>query len=242
MKCRTTYAGAGSGTPAEGGAGAPNSDEENLAALSGRVIQFADDYFDQGPVLLSTAKVSATGANGARVSASFDGASFNLDGVLKAPVNWFLVEPSAQSGGAQTMLPTLAGVDTRSVAGNALTLGVAPSDTLREVFLYSGTDLSLERAELVVRVVDSQQRPLVGVRVGVSSAAEITEYRMAATWVPADAESATDDSGMLFFGNIPAGAALSPATLSLSGGTSSRATVELRAGTVTVVTIVAPAK
>jgi hypothetical protein len=241
MRCRTVYAGAGSGSPSEAAAGAPSTEEQNLVTLSGRVIQFGDDYFDQGPVFGSTAKVSATGQNGERVSADYDGASFNLDGVLKAPVNWFLVEPAGQMG-APMMLPTLAGVDTRSVEGNALTLGVAPSDTLRQVFLNSGTDLALARAELVVHVVDSQQHSLTGVRGTLSSAAEVTMYRVAATWALADAESVTDDSGMLFFGNVAAGSALGAATLVLSGGTSSRLTVQLRAGTLTIVTVVAPTK
>jgi len=237
MKCRTTLATSGSGTSStEAAAGAGNTDEGPVA-VSGKIIQFADDYFDQGPLFASLAKVSAVGENGARVSADYDGASFHFDALLEAPANWFLVEPEGQ-----VALPTLTAVDTRAIAGGALTLGVATNDALRQIFLNSGTDASLQRAELVVHVLDSQQRSLPGVRGTLSIPAEVTEYRMAATWVPGDTQSVTDDSGMLFFGNVTAGSDLTAATLILSGSTSSRLTVQLKTGALTVVTVIAPAK
>jgi len=236
MKCRTTLATSGSGSSGHEAAAGAGSTDEGPVAVSGKVIQFADDYFDQGPLFSSRAKVSAAGENGGRVSADYDGASFHFDAVLEAPANWFLVEPEGQ-----TALPTLTAVDTRSLGGSPMTLGVATNDALRQIFLNSGTDASLQRAQLEVHVLDAQQRSLSGVRGTLSLPAEVTQYRMAATWVP-DAQSVTDDSGMLFFGNVAAGTELTAATLILSGSTSSRLTVELKTGALTVVTVIAPPK
>src|SRR4051812_13174926 len=61
--------------PGNGNAGAGSMDEE-VAGLTGQVVVLGQDTFDPGVALTSTAQVSATGANGARVTADYDMKSF----------------------------------------------------------------------------------------------------------------------------------------------------------------------
>lgn len=232
MDCRTTTPGSGSGSSpgdhqGSGGAGS----DSGLATFSGLVIQFDDDYFDQGTAFPNPATISATGDGGLRTSTSYDGKSFELNDVLLAPANWFLVEPTGNG-----VMPTLGAIPTRSIATTDLRLGLANTTAVDGIFLNSGTDRSLERAQLVVHVVDTQLRSVPGIRGTVSAMAEVTEYRMAGAWIPDDgATSVTDDTGMLFFGNVVAGSSLTKASVALAGTTTSRIDVELKSGAITVV-------
>jgi hypothetical protein len=160
--------------------------------------------------------------------------SFQLDGVLKEAVNWFLVTPAAGSGA----LPTITPIDTRSATSNALKVGVARSTDVEGIFLNLGTDLGLGRAQVVLRVVDSQNRSVTGVKAALT--AEVTAYRMAGAWVKDGA--GTDDSGMIFLGNVQAGSAITTVTVALSGAASARVDVAIMAGATTVVTAIVTAK
>jgi hypothetical protein len=233
--------GSGSGTPSGGGsddntAGAPN---EGNPEVTGRVIEYGDDYFNEGTLLSTQATVSATGDGGARVTTSYDGKTFDLTGVALLTVNWFLVEPTGNG-----LLPTLAPVDTTTEHGAGLTLGVANTLSLDQIYLNSGTDRSTERAQLVVHVVDSQLRSVPGIRGTLTTPAEVVLYRMAGTWVPDDGtKSVTDDTGMLFFGNVQAGTGLTKGTLNLIGsGTAQHLDVDVKGGTVTVVNAILAGK
>lgn len=227
MDCRVTTPGSGSGSNGDGGA----SGSDAVATFSGQVLQFNDDYFDQGTVFSGVATVSATGESGSRTSASYNGQAFQLEGVLKTAVNWFLVEPQGTG-----VLPTLGAIDTRSISQDMLRLGLATTEAIDRIFLNSGTDRSPERAQLVVHVVDGQLRSVPGVRGQLTATAEILEYRMGTVWVPDEAgTSATDDSGMLFFGNVQTGSSLTRARVSLSGSTTSSIDVDLKTGSVTIV-------
>jgi hypothetical protein len=240
MTCRTTVPGSGSGTQAgsiDGSAGA-DSVAGGVLDFSGQVLLFNDDYFDQGAAYAGTATVSAAGEGNERVSATYDGKVFSLPKVLEAPVNWFLVEPQGVG-----VVPTLDAVATRNPPSTELRLGLAGTDAVDGIFLNSGTDRSLERAQLVVHVVDSQLRSVPGIRASVSATAEITEYRLAGAWVPDDgATTKTDDTGMLFFGNVAAGSTLTKATVSLSGNTTSHIDVELKVGVLTLVNAIVTGK
>lgn len=240
MDCRTTTPGSGSGSnpggddPGAGGAGT----DGGLADFTGLVMQLDSDYFDQGTVFPRSATVSATGDGGLRTSTTYDGTSFKLPNVLLAATNWFLIEPTGVGA-----LPTLNAIPTRSIATTDLRLGLANTDAVDGIFLNSGTDRSLERAQLVLHVVDSQLRSVPGIRGTLSALAEVTEYRMAAAWVPDDgATSVTDDTGMLFFGNVVAGSAFTKGTVALTGTTTSRIEVELKVGAVTLVNAIVTGK
>src|SRR3954471_19134956 len=111
-------ASSGNGTASEGGA---SSSGEEVTTLSGDVVVLGDDMFNGGVVFSSTAQITATGESGARVMASYDGMSFQLEGALKDAANWFLVTPESRSG----MVPTLVPIDTR--ATSTVSAGVANS-------------------------------------------------------------------------------------------------------------------
>jgi hypothetical protein len=222
------------GSPTGGGnqAGAGSSDEE-LGTFTGEVLAFDDDYFDHGAPFTGQAQVSAVGQSGARIQTNYDGTSFQLAGVLKDPANWFLVVPADATGMIATLMP----IDTRSVAADRLTVGVANGSAVEGIFLASsGTERALERAQIVLHVVDEQLRSVAGVQGELT--AEVTAYRAAGSWVGVGGQDATDDSGMIFFGNVPAGSALSEAKIVLSGAASVRVDVTIAAGAVSVVTAV----
>jgi hypothetical protein len=105
------------------------------------------------------------------------------------------------------------------------------------IFLASsGTEISLDRAQIALRLVDPQLRSVSGVTAKLT--AEITAYRAAGSWVAVTMQNITDDSGMLFFGNVPVGSALSPTTITLSGAATAKIEVMIQAGAISVVTAV----
>lgn len=220
----------GPGGGNEAGAG---SQGDEVASFSGDVRAFDDDYFDRGVVFSGMAQISATGESGARVSGNYDGKSFQLAAVLKDPANWFLAVPDDSSG----MLPTLMPVDTRSASADKLSVGVANSTVVDGIFLASsGTERALNRAQVVLRLVDEKMLSVAGVTG--TLAAEVTSYRAAGSWVGVTAQNATDNSGMLFFGNVPAGSALSEITVNLSGAVTTNVELRITAGAISVVTAV----
>lgn len=203
------------------------------ATLSGQVLAFSDDFFERGVVFSGDAEVSATGQSGARRQAHYDGQSFELEDVVKASSNWFMVEPEDTSG----MLTTITPIDTRQINADSLNVGLASADTVDGMFVLLGAERSTQRAQIVLRVVDEQDRSVAGV-IG-QMTAEIIAYREAAGWISGDTE--TDDSGMIFFGNVPATPTLSKETIVLGGAVSARVDVSIRAGaTSVVVAVVSP--
>lgn len=219
----------GGGSEAAGGAA---SDGE-VGSLSGNVVVFADDFFEQGTVLTTAARISAVGRGGGRVRADYDGASFQLEGVLKTAGNWFLVEPIGTG-----LLPTLTAVDTRSSTSDVLSVGLAQSLTVDGIFALMGTERASERAQVVLHVVDAQGASVAGVRT--TFVAERVGYRAAGSWLAND--EGTDDSGLLFLGNVEVGSALTTVTVVLSGSATGRAQIAVQAGAVSVASVVVAKK
>lgn len=213
----------------DGNEGGANGGGEETASFSGSVLAFDDDYFDKGAAFTGMAKVSATGESGARVTGTYDGTTFELTQVLKNSGNWFFVEPAAGSG----MLPTLMPLDTRTAKADMLTVGVANGADVDSIFSFLNTERSVERAQVVLTVVDGSLRSVPGVTGTLTS--EVTAYRAAGGWI---GDELTDNSGMIFFGNVQAGSALSSVSISLSGPVTTRVDVKVVAGAVTVVSAI----
>jgi hypothetical protein len=213
----------------DGNTGGESAVGEETATFSGSIRAFSDDYFDQGTTFTGRAKVSATGESGARVTTEYDGTSFELTEVLKDRGNWFWVEPAASTG----MLPTLMPLDTRTVNADSLIVGVVNSVAIDNIFAFLNTERSVERAQIVLTLVDEGGRSVSGVRGTLT--AEVTAYRAAGGWVGDDI---TDDSGMIFFGNVQAGSALSSVSINLSGAVTARLDVKVAAGATTVVSAI----
>ncbi|HKY37506.1 MAG TPA: hypothetical protein VJN18_16300 [Polyangiaceae bacterium] len=218
------------GLPGTGGSGGSSSQPEG-ATFQGDVLVFTNDFFEEGIPYAKAAEISATGESGARVAAPYDGTSFELENVLKDATNWFMVEPEASSG----MLPTITPIDTRVVKAEGISLGLASEAIVDGLFALVGSERSQERAQIVVRVVDEEGRSIAGVVGGLT--AEIVAYREAGSWIIGDVE--TDDSGMIFFGNVPAEQALGLESIPLSGSVGVRVEALSRAGAITIVTAVA---
>jgi hypothetical protein len=221
--------------PLEGGIGDGNSagagsSDDAVASIPGRVIGFGDDFFDQGVSLSATAEVSAEGRSGARVKTTYDRTSFQLEGVLKTAVNWFLTVPAAGSGFSPTLIP----VDTRTLKSDEVVVAVAPSLQLEGILQSLGTAPSDARAQIVVHVIDAQGRSVTGVTTDFT--AEVTAYRTAGVWLASD--EGTDDSGLIFIGNAQVGSALTSASVNLRGAATARLDLEIMGGATTVVTAV----
>jgi hypothetical protein len=168
------------------------------------------------------------------VRGKYDGIQFELAGVLKSPSNWFLVVPADNAG----MLPTLSPVDTRTKL-TGLGVGLASERLVDGIYQQSlaASERNDGRAQIVMRVTDAQGRALSGV-VG-SYTAEVIIYRSGDTWL-LDA-GATDDTGMIFFGNVPTNASLSAVNVNLQGTVSARVETWVASGATSVVTAVVSA-
>lgn len=230
MKCVYTppeMSSVGLGDGGESGGG------DDVADWSGQVLAFKDDYFELGSVFTGKADISATGVNGARVKGRYDGTSFQLKDVVKSSSNWFLVEPDD----AQGVVPTLTVVDTRAVDTDELGIGVARQGDIEEIFqLALAGEPSPERAQIVLKVVDEQGRALRGVTAQLN--AEIVAYRVDTAWDATEGGS-TDNSGMIFLGNVPASASLVALNINLGGSVNARIEVRTLVGATTVLTAVA---
>jgi hypothetical protein len=225
-----TYRPPQSGSPGGGNEGGADSTDPEGATVSGQVLVYSDDFFDQGLVFNGQADVSAVGSNGSRVEGRYDGSAFELAEVLKASDNWFMVEPDSGEG----MMPTITAVDTRIAKSDGYAIGLASELTVDNLFVLLGGERSPLLADLVVTVVDQQGRSVAGVQAQL--AAEVIAYREAGGWVTSDA--GTDDSGMIFLGNAQATAALSKVTIVLSGAVSARVEARAKAGAITILTAV----
>lgn len=219
----------GSGT----GSGGDASGGEELGVFSGQVVTFATDSFDTGTVLTTGATLSAEGEAGSRVQGNYDGTAFQLEGVVKAPSNWFLVEPVSIG-----LLPTLTPVDTRSAPATGLSIGLAQSLTVDSIFALMGIERAESRAQIALHLVDAQGLSVSGALVDAS--AERVGYRNAGTWLTN--QDGTDDTGLVFLGNVQVGSALTTLDLNFSGTAAGRAEVALQAGAVTIATVVVSRK
>lgn len=231
MDCVQVPPETGGGPIGGGDGGAPG---DNVSDWSGQVRTFRDDNFDPAETMLFTgvAQVSAIGRSGIRVGGRYDGSSFELQNVLKTASNWFLVEPTNDA----SLLPTLSVIDTRSAKADELIVGVVRELEVERIFQLSlAGEPAAGRAQVVLRVVDTQGRSVPGVVAQL--AAEVIAYRLEQTWDASEGAS-TDESGLIFLGNVPATSSLGSASVNLAGAASGRVDLRVRAGTVTVVTAI----
>jgi hypothetical protein len=214
------------------GSGGESGDGDQTTNWSGQVLAFKDDYFELGSVFTGNAEVSATGVSGGRVKARYDGTGFALKDVVKSGTNWFLVDPDDNQG----VVPTLTVVDTRAAKADDLDIGVARQADVDGIYqLALAGEPAPGRAQIVLKVTDDEGRALSGVTAQLT--AEIIAYRVDTAWNALEGGS-TDESGMIFLGNVPASASLATANVVLSGATSARIEVRTLAGATTVVNAV----
>jgi len=219
--------------PTGGNEGGASSGSNDASTLTGQVLEYGDDFFDRGTAFMGMAMVSASGQAAARVSGNYDGTSFQIDGALRSATNWFLVVPADTNAG---VLPTITPIDTRTITTQMLSVGAARAQDVLGIYQLSlaSTELSADRAQIVLHVVDSQGHGVSGVLAAFT--AELVAYRVQASWIQNQA-SGTDDSGLIFLGNVMASSVLSTVTVPLSGTMlNARVDAMVMAGAVTVVT------
>ena len=143
------------------------------------------------------------------------------------------MEPETGAG----VLPTLSPVDTRAAKSENLAIGVVREVDIDGIFALSlaATERASSRAQVVVHVVDEQGRTVRGVQASLT--AEFTAYRGAGIW-DASEGAATDDSGLIFLGNVPASSSIAVANIVFRGSVSARVEARIRAGATTVLTAV----
>jgi hypothetical protein len=216
------------GSSSGGDAGAPGDDP--VGAWSGEVVVQGGLFFERSSAYGAGAEVSADGA-GKRVNARATGGAFELEGVLKTEENWFLVEPDSRS----EVLPTITPVDTVTKSSGGIP--VLTSLDVDQIFMLSlvPSERALQRAQLVLTVIDEQGRGVSGITA--RAGAEVVVYRSADFWAATEGMT-TDNSGMVFLGNIPASSALARGTVTLAGARVASIDVRLKAGAVTLATVV----
>lgn len=233
------------GTAAGGAGGAAASDAGFTAgALSGQVLALADDTFSQGTLFAQSATISADGASGTPVSATWNGVDpFALSGLAVSATNWVRVVPSNVQGDA---LPTIQAVQTN--ATDSADLFVVDSAAIDSVL----TAVSAVRAPGLGQVVlffrnAGTGAPLSGVQAVMKGmASEVGAYATTHGWVLQDDTTTTSAKGLVVFGNVslPTGGSTTqtitvsrPATATTAAVSGGQFSVEVAEGTVTLATV-----
>jgi hypothetical protein len=231
---------------AAGGAGGAVATDGGFTAgaLSGQVLALADDTFSQGTLFAQSATISADGASGTPVSASWNGVDpFALSGLAVSATNWVRVVPSNVQGDA---LPTIQAVQTN--ATDSADLFVVDSAAIDSVL----TAVSAVRAPGLGQVVlffrnAGTGAPLSGVQaVMKNNAAETPAYATTRGWVLQDDTTTTGAKGLVVFGNVslPTGGSTTqtvtvsrPATATTAAVSGGEFSVQVAEGSVTLATV-----
>jgi len=188
----------GTGNSAAGGSSTPDSDA-GPGTLTGQVLLLSDQTFARGGLFSGGAVVSADGASGSPVTATWNGVdNYLLEGVAREATNWVSVRPNLIQGDA---LPTYQAVRTRSV--DTVSLAVVSATTLDAIFNSLSAPAPSPNFGQVVLFFNSSGTgsPLAGLHVAMPAAA-LTAYRSGSSWVEDDGTAVTDASGLVLFGNV----------------------------------------
>lgn len=181
---------AGSGSDADGGVG----------TLQGNVLQLTDGSFVHATLYTTDATVTADGANGTPVTATWHGDvndPFELDGVARVATSWVSVKPVAVGGDA---LPTYQAVATNHVT--SVDLAMVSSTVLDGIFNAVSTLRSPDSGQVVLFFHSAGTgTPLSGLHVNMPRA-QAAAYATTTGWVLDDGTATTNESGLVVFGNV----------------------------------------
>lgn len=237
---RTPPSGEGGADSGEGGAaGEAAGGEIQRAELAGTIRELVDDRFSASTPFTEQATVEAEGESGGIVRASWTGiGEFRLRDFEQVPTLWVRVDPEPNVG----VLPTMHPVDLHTFGDDEpVALGLVREDAQAVVFasLAAATEPLASRAQVVLIFRDrARGRGVAGVQVALSSA-EFVTYGRGGTW--SELETATDEEGVVWLGNVVA--APFPGTterVSLGGTLTGRVHVRVARGTVSLVEVVVP--
>lgn len=156
-------------------------------SLAGSLALLSSDDFVTAQPFTGTADITAEAPGGGTASATYNGQSFNIDGVLVGPSVWFSVTPTGNAGDA---LPTLEPWDTTS-AGSVV-LRLVRSSVIDQIFnvvtLPPQRDAS--RGQVVLHFVDQSGKAVSGVSITQSQSAGVI-YDAGGTWSDTAASTGT---------------------------------------------------
>ena len=187
----TKDGGTGGGTSSDGGvAGEGTTLTGNVAALTSEDFQSGVNYGD-------VATVSADAADGGTATATYQGGSFTLTGVMPTPELWVTVTPAVVG----EYLPTLQPLSSEADAD--VTLYLIPASTIDLIYGLLSFPVAREvgRAHVVLRFVDATTgEPIEGVTV--SHVGETVSYDTGGSW--SDVQTGTGSLGYAVLVNAPA--------------------------------------
>jgi hypothetical protein len=183
----------------------PDADA-GTGTLEGQVFLFTDASFALGSLYNFGATITADGASGSPVTATWKGVEpfepFVLQGVARLATNWVGVQPDQIGGDA---LPTYQPLQTYQVT--SVKLAVVSAATLDGVFTAASTLRSPNTAQIVAFFRSAATgTPLSGLHVTMTNA-QAGIYASATGWVLDDGTAVTNQSGLVVFGNVAPAAA-----------------------------------
>jgi len=187
----------GTGAGSAGSSGNPDSDA-GTGTLQGNVLLLSDDSFVHASLYTSGATVTADGASGSPVTATWDGADpFSLEGVARVATNWVSVNPALVGGDP---LPTYQAVQTNRVSNVDLAL---VSSAMLDGIFTSVSALRTPNSGQVVLFFHSAGTgaPLAGLHVTMAKAQAVM-YATNKGWLLDDGAAITGQGGLVVFGNV----------------------------------------
>jgi len=188
------------GNGSSGGSSGPDSDA-GTGTLEGQVFLLTDATFAHGSLYNLGATVSADGANGSAVTATWSGVDpfepFVLNGVARVATNWLSVQPDQIGGDA---LPTYQALQTYQITSANLYL--ASATTLDGIFNAVASLRSPNSGQVVVFFHSAATgAPLAGLHVSMTNA-QGGIYATTTGWLLDDGTAVTNQSGLVVFGNV----------------------------------------
>jgi len=220
----------------------PDSDA-GTGTLTGNVLQLTDGTFVQATLYPNGATISADGASGSPVTATWGGSvsdPYVLGGVARVATNWVSVEPAVVGG---DLLPTYQAVQTNRVTNVDLAL---VSATVLDGIFDAVSSLRSPASGQVVLFFHSAGTgaPLAGLHVTMAKA-QAAIYAATNGWLLDDGTAITNKDGLIVFGNVePANSngvqsvvVTRAATASVPAAAAGQFSVRVVQGAVTIATV-----
>jgi len=190
----------GVGTGSAGSSSMNPDSDAGTGTLSGTVLQLTDDTFVHATLYMNGATVTADGASGSPVTATWEGVAsepYVLDGVAHLATNWVSVKPSLVGG---ELLPTYQAVQTKQVTN--VDLALVSSAVLDGIFNTVASLRSPDSGQVVLFFRSAGTgAPLAGLHVTMAKA-QAAIYATTNGWAFDDGTAITNKEGLIVFGNV----------------------------------------
>jgi hypothetical protein len=181
------------------GSSAMNPDTDaGTGTLEGQVFLLADESFVRATLYPNGATITADGASGSPVTATWDGVNaYKLEGVERVATNWVRIQPALVGGD-----PLLTYQAVQSNQASKVDLALVSAATLDSIFNAVSTLRSPESGQVILFFRSAGTGvPLAGLHVAMPKA-QAGIYSSPSGWVQDDGTAVTDKSGLIVFGNV----------------------------------------